>query len=333
MKRFDVFNGDADGICALHQLRLAIPADAALVTGVKRDINLLARVDARAGDVVTVLDVSADVNHAALVALLDRGVHIEYFDHHFAGELPVHAHLRTHIDTSSQSCTSLLMDRHLEGLHSVWAIVGAYGDNLREPARERAAMLGLHDDDIRRLRELGEDLSYNAYGDCEADLIVHPAELYRSLRGYVDPFAYMREVPVCRRIAEQKRADLEMAKLVEPELALAGATIYILPDDAWTRRVRGVFANELANRFRDLAHAVMTRNREGGYTVSVRSPLTLQTGADAICRKFPSGGGRLGAAGINHLPRDQLPAFVRELDRAFPAPSRQATAPIGERPA
>jgi len=39
MKYIDVFNGDADGICALHQLRLAEPVESTLVTGVKRDIN------------------------------------------------------------------------------------------------------------------------------------------------------------------------------------------------------------------------------------------------------------------------------------------------------
>ena len=33
MKFYDVFNGDADGLCALHQLRLAEPRDAVLVTG------------------------------------------------------------------------------------------------------------------------------------------------------------------------------------------------------------------------------------------------------------------------------------------------------------
>ena len=39
----DVFNGDADGICALTQLRNAEPRNATLVTGVKRDIALLDR--------------------------------------------------------------------------------------------------------------------------------------------------------------------------------------------------------------------------------------------------------------------------------------------------
>ena len=54
MHLIDVFNGDADGLCALHQLRLAEPADSELVTGPKRDISLLKRVKAGAGDRITV---------------------------------------------------------------------------------------------------------------------------------------------------------------------------------------------------------------------------------------------------------------------------------------
>ncbi len=62
MTRFDVFNGDADGICALQQLRLAQSVESELVTGVKRDIALLKKVSAGEGDLVTVLDVSLDKN-------------------------------------------------------------------------------------------------------------------------------------------------------------------------------------------------------------------------------------------------------------------------------
>src|SRR6185312_14929592 len=80
MRSYDVFNGDADGICALHQLRLADPVDSELVTGLKRDIELLKAVPAERGDVVTVLDVSLDRNRAALAALLERGVRVRYFD-------------------------------------------------------------------------------------------------------------------------------------------------------------------------------------------------------------------------------------------------------------
>ena len=50
---YDVFNGDADGICALIQLRLAEPRpDAVLVTGVKRDIQLLGHIPDEGGELM-----------------------------------------------------------------------------------------------------------------------------------------------------------------------------------------------------------------------------------------------------------------------------------------
>jgi oligoribonuclease NrnB/cAMP/cGMP phosphodiesterase (DHH superfamily) len=114
MTHYDVFNGDADGLCALQQLRLQQPIEGAvLVTGVKRDISLLERIDAAAGDSVTVLDISLDKNREALQGLLEKGVTVEYFDHHFAGEIPAHAGLTPHIDTSPETCTSLLVNDHL----------------------------------------------------------------------------------------------------------------------------------------------------------------------------------------------------------------------------
>ena len=318
MTRYDVFNGDADGICALLQLRLASPAEAVLVTGAKRDIALLERVDARAGDAVTVLDVSADVNRAALASLLERGVTVEYFDHHQAGTLPRHAGLRAHIDLSASTCTSLIVDRHLKGAQRSWAIVGAFGDNLSGPAHACAEALGLRDDEVGALRELGEILSYNAYGDAEADLVVAPAPLYRALLGHRDPFAFLRDAPECRLIDRQKQVDAGLAAHAQPHITLAGAVVYVLPDAPWSRRMRGVLANDLANRSPHLAHAVLTPDGAGGYTVSVRSPLDRPMGADALCRAFPSGGGRRAAAGINHLPRDDLNRFVAAMDAAFP---------------
>ncbi len=67
MTCYDVFNGDADGICALQQLRLQFPREAQRISGLKRDIDLLQRVAAAAGDEITVLDVSLDKNRDALV--------------------------------------------------------------------------------------------------------------------------------------------------------------------------------------------------------------------------------------------------------------------------
>ena len=113
MRFYDIYNGDADGICALVQLRLSEPRDAILVTGVKRDIRLLEKVEAARGDRMTVLDISLDSNRAALDRALAAGAAVEWFDHHNAGEIPSHANFTAHIDTDPSMCTSLIVDRHL----------------------------------------------------------------------------------------------------------------------------------------------------------------------------------------------------------------------------
>ena len=324
MSHYDAFNGDADGICALHQLRLAEPVQSELVTGVKRDIALLERVAAQAGagDTVTALDISLAVNRTALVALRGRGVRVEYFDHHHAGDIPVDPGLRALIDPAPDVCTGILVDRHLRGRHRIWAVVAAFGDNLPAAALALAGTISaaptLAAAQLATLRDLGDTLAYNAYGDTEADQIVHPAELYRTLSRYADPFAFIQDEPLCAKIAQSRREDLALAEVARPRASLKGATVFVLPDAAWSRRVRGSFANELANRSPDLAHAILTPDDRGGYMVSLRAPLARPTGADALCRRFPTGGGRRSAAGINHLPQDGLPEFLRELERAWP---------------
>jgi hypothetical protein len=201
MTQYDVFNGDADGLCALHQLRLETRLESVLVTGVKRDIALLQRVPAHRGDVVTALDISAATNHDALVALLDRGVAVQYFDHHYAGDLPRHPGLTANIDPSPGVCTSMLVDRYLDGKRRVWAIVAAFGDNLPSAAQELAQSLALSDERVTELRELGENLSYNSYGEKISDLVIPPAALYQLMRGYADPFQFLRSESIIARLS------------------------------------------------------------------------------------------------------------------------------------
>ena len=318
MAHFDVFNGDADGICSLHQLRLDRPKSAQLISGLKRDIALLQRVAAQPGDSVTALDISMATNHDALVALLQFGVRVEYFDHHYAGDVPVHPGLTATLDPSPAVCTGMLVDRHLAGRQRIWAVVAAFGDNLLREAKALAQSLHLADPQLDALRDLGETLAYNGYGENEADLILHPADLYRTLSGYADPFEFMLAEPVFGRIGDSRRADMAQAEAIGPEFSHAGVMLFRLPDEPWSRRVRGVFINELAQRAPDKAHAVLTHNDQGGFTVSVRAPLSRNSGADALCRQFETGGGRLGAAGINHLPPERIAEFASLLARAYP---------------
>lgn len=324
MRRFDIFNGDADGLCALHQLRLAAPADAQLITGAKRDIALLARTDldqATAGDIVTVLDISLDRNRAALDALLARDVQITWFDHHFAGAIPAHPRLEAHIDTAPQVCTSILVDRHLGGRARAWAVAAAFGDGLADEARALAATLSLAEPDVALLRELGEALNYNGYGETEADLAIHPAALYALMRGTADPLRFAAQAPIVRTLSAAKRDDLEAAGALAPVHADAHTAVFVLPDAAWSRRVSGTFAHALATEAAQRAHAVLTPNAKGGYVVSVRAPRAQARGAlgplgaDVFCREF-GGGGRSGAAGIDDLPAHALDAFVARFAQA-----------------
>lgn len=314
MTRYDVFNGDADGVCSLHQLRLAEPCESVLVSGPKRDIALVDRVDAVSGDIVTVLDVSMAVNREGVVRLLERGASVVYFDHHHAGEVPSHPRLEAHLDASRDVCTAIIVDRYLGGAHRAWAVVAAFGDNLAASAHALARTLSLPEPAIARLRELGEALNYNGYGDSVGDLVVPPVALYRMLARHDDPLDFIDASPVVAELVAARREDLGLAGSVEPHARLAGATVHVLPDEPWSRRVRGAFANELANREPALAHAVLTPNVRGHYTVSLRTP---GNGAGAFCLAYASGGGRAGAAGIEDLPRDTLPGFVQQLDAAF----------------
>ena len=317
MSFYDVFNGDADGICALQQLRLAEPRDAVLVTGMKRDISLLERVRAGRGDEVTVLDISLDRNRDALVRLLAKGGHVHYFDHHFPGVIPSHPGLDVHIETISDKGTSLLVDDHLGGKFRAWAVVGTFGDNFDAAARRAARPLGLEEAQLTALRELGICMNYNGYGATIEDLHFAPDDLYRRVRPYADPLDFMVAEDAFATLRDGYASDMTRARALKPELAGERHGIFVLPAEPWARRASGTLANELAHAFPRRAHALLTRLPEGGFVVSVRAPLAVGEGADELCRQFPTGGGRKAAGGINRLPDDVFDKFVKHFTSAF----------------
>ncbi len=313
MAQVDVFNGDADGICALTQIRNAHPAESTLVTGVKRDIALLDRVEAGAGDEVTVLDVSLDKNRDGLIRLLEAGARVFYSDHHFAGEIPESENLTALIDTEPEVCTSILVNGHLGGRFVEWAVVGAFGDNLKTSAEKLAGPLGLSEAELRRLENLGIYINYNGYGAAVEDLHFPPDELFRLVSAHASPFAFMEEGRESfEKLETGYREDMAAAASVEPSHANRSTAVFVLPDQAWARRVSGVYSNDLANAHPARGHAVVTERSDGTYLVSVRAPLENRTGADELCRSFPTGGGRKAAAGINNLPAEMLEDFITQ---------------------
>jgi len=313
----DVFNGDADGLCALHQLRLANPADSELVTGPKRDISLLKRVQAQAGDRITVLDIALSKNRDALDRLLAAGAQVRYFDHHQPGDIPAHPNFEPHIDTDANVCTSLLVNQYLQGRQLAWAVTAAFGDNLADAARQAAAPLNLSANQLAQLQSLGECLNYNGYGETLDDLFYDPADLYRQLRPFADPFAFIAESLAYQTLKTGYQEDMARAVSVVATEARETGRIFMLPAEKWARRISGVFGNQLAVESPAQAHAVLTAKPEGGYVVSVRAPLVAKSGADELCSQFESGGGRKGAAGINHLPESELGRFIATFYAVF----------------
>jgi len=310
MNLIDVFNGDADGLCALHQLRLADPADSALITGPKRDISLLKRAQVRSGDRVTALDIALSKNRDALDRILAAGASVRYFDHHQPGDIPEHPHFEPHIDTDANVCTSLLVNRYLQGRHLPWAVAAAFGDNLAEAARRAAAPLNLSVEQLAQLQSLGECLNYNGYGETLDDLFYDPAELYRQMRPFADPFAFIAESAAYRTLKAGYQEDMARAVAVDATDARAAGRIFMLPAEKWARRISGVFGNQLAVESPAQAHAVLTAKSGGGHVVSVRALLVTKSGADELCSQFDTGGGRKGAAGINHLPDADVGRFI-----------------------
>jgi hypothetical protein len=316
--QYDIFNGDADGICSLHQLRLDTPhPDAILITGVKRDIALLSTLQGITHSSLTVLDISLDSNRPFLQSLLTQSNQILYIDHHFSGVIPETTALTAHIDTAPDTCTSLIVDSLLHGRFRKWAIVGAFGDNLHDAAHKAAQTLSLSGAVIEQLRELGELLNYNGYGANLTDLYFHPADLYRAILPYKDPLDFIASSPTLSILRQGFQQDMTLAlsqKVINPG---NNNRIFHFPDTAWARRISGVFANLKAQEKKEAAHALIAPNADATLRISVRAPLTDRKNADTLCRAFPTGGGRAAAAGINSLPPEMLNEFIAAFHTTF----------------
>jgi hypothetical protein len=321
MDYYDVFNGDADGICALHQYRLHIPCpQAELITGVKRNINLLTVLQNISHSRISVFDISLDKNRFDIERLLAHENTIFYVDHHYSGAIPDENNLETHINIQPQTCTSLIISSLLKDRFAKWAIAGAFGDNLDESAKIKAQQLGLNPEQTTNLKELGLLLNYNGYGQRIEDLYFHPAEIYRQMQPYRDPLDFHADCAALSTLRIGYHNDMERAQSFTPLFDMTGSRVYKLPPEAWARRVAGVFSNTLAREKPEKAHALLTNNNDGSFRISVRAPLNNRSGADTLCRQFPSGGGRAAAAGINQLPSAMLNNFLSAFSKHFSLP-------------
>lgn len=322
MADFDLFNGDADGIFSLLQLRQVEPRpDAARITGVKRDTQLFKQIAdrVRPGDRITALDIGMARNSAGLASVLETGAKVFFCDHHPTGDIPESDNLTVLMDASAETCTAYLIDQRLDGAKSAWAICGAYGDNFQalaaKIAAERQVTLPLG-----RLRELGELVDYNAYGLTIEDLHFHPSDLYDRLSAYPDPMAFIEDAPdALDTLRQGHRSDWDIAESArEIHISNAGQ-ILSLPASPASNRISGLFANALVDEEPDKAFAVLTHlgTESGGYRVSLRAPLARKTRqANHFAADF-GGGGRAEAAGIDLLTEDDMTRFIDAFTAGF----------------
>ncbi|EEZ01417.1 hypothetical protein VOA_003123 [Vibrio sp. RC586] len=315
---YDVFNGDADGILSLVQWRLAYPKLTQLVTGVKRDIALLDRLELTAGDQLVALDISMAKNQLGLQRALQAGASVFYVDHHQPGDIPPHPALQAHIDTDANICTALIIDRLLKGRFRDWAIVAAFGDNLHRVAHTLAEEAGFDAVQTAELCELGTLINYNGYGREVSELHFAPEALYQTLLAYGTPWAVLADLnSPFYQLRSAYQQDFAFALERPAYYQSPSLMVVILPDCAAAQRVSGAFANHLANQDVQRAHLIVTYADEQHYTLSLRAPLSDKRGAGALCAQFPSGGGRESAGGINQLPQALLDDVIQVVEHFY----------------
>ena len=312
---YDLFNGDADGLCALHQLRLHEPRDSTPITGVKRDIELVRKLPPGLALDVNVLDVCFDRNVDAVRQVLDNGGRVTYFDHHAASTLFEHPRLKACIDRAADVCTALLVDRHLGGRYRDWAIVGAFGDNLLGVARRLAQQQGHGEQQAAQLEHLGMLLNYNAYGESIEDLHLDPLALYQALQGFDSPLDFIARSPAYALLRDGYAEDQHRLASIEPLAHDAHGEVFVLGGEPWMRRLSGSLANQRVAMGPGRSVAVLTQRADGSYLVSVRAAEACAAGADELCRRYPGGNGRRAAAGIDRLPESALDGFMADFFR------------------
>ena len=286
--RWFAYNGDADGICSMVQWGLVHGIEGKRVTGVKRDIELLDRIDAKNGDEVIVMDISLARNHNRAKKLVSIGASVSWFDHHLAGEkIPG---IEMHIDTSKNVCTALIVNKYLGGDDS-WAKTALYGDGLGHVIQEQ-------DSD---LAQLGELLNYNGYGETLDDLLFHPDELMQLCLESKTPQGFIK-TEAFNMLRDGFTSDIANTESIKMEKG-----IYMLPNEPWARRVVGVFAHRLNSQSK--GPHVIAIDKGATLQISVRG----EQGIGELCAKF-GGGGRATAGGIDALPKGEIPDLMNEID-------------------
>ena len=175
------------------------------------------------------------------------------------------------------------------GVKSEWAEVALHGDGLSVHSSRPD------------FKELGELLNYNGYGADLDDLHFHPDKLMRLCLESKTPEKFL-QTPAFETL---KKGFADDMRNVESIKEVDG--IYLLPNEAWARRVVGVMAHRI-NSTGPGPHVIAI---DKGHTLQVS--LRGNEGIGEICSMF-GGGGRATAGGIDALPKEEITALMNEVN-------------------
>jgi hypothetical protein len=308
-KSVDICIGDANGLCSLLQWRLHQPKQSSTLALLGRESRLDGLIQASPGDDVLLCDIPMQANRSTLMQLLDSGAQIQYLSHQIGEESLWHPQLQYIEDAPQDSCTSLMVDRILDGKYRQWALVGAYGKRCNASADKLASSVGLPAHERARLRELGELINYNACSVDGQNACIPPVDLYSLMSGYQQAMDFLQSESVASELESVRREDLERAEQIAPYWQDAHASVYVLPDTPWAHRVAGGLGTHLSANEPTRAHAFLRPAANGCFMTRVHAARNNPNGgltftdaqADDDCQR---------AWVIEHLPDQEIDHFI-----------------------
>ena len=93
---------------------------------------------------------------------------------------------------------------------------------------------------------MGELINYNSYGETKEELYYSPESLYRAINTFSDPLEFFHSSGELVKFREGFLNDMELAEAILPERDCTAGRKFIFPNEAWYRRVCGIFIYKLA---------------------------------------------------------------------------------------
>jgi len=101
-----------------------------------------------------------------------------------------------------------------------------------------------------------------------------PEVLFKALQPFSDPFEFYHASGELNQLRECFRNDMSKAEFELPVRQTSAGRIYQFQNQAWCRRVSGVYSNQVAREAPDLAHALLVERKDGTFLVGVRAPIS-----------------------------------------------------------